>query len=182
MKRFFSVVALLILLASAFYACDSSATYAEQLADEKSSINAFISNNGFKIVDTIPQTVPWPTGVYYKTETGLYVHVLDTGRCIIDSIPVNTVISVRFTEWDMDGEETYSNMESSSSGAYEIYYNNVSESVSYGDCLAWHEGLDYVGDEGHIQMIVPASLGMSYYTTDDELTAVFYELRYTFWK
>jgi hypothetical protein len=181
MKKILAVVALFALLAGTFTACDDSATYAEQLSDEKDAIKEFIKDNKFTVGDTIPTVTPWPKGYYYKTESGLYVHVIDTGTQVIDTIPNNTVISVRFYELDMDGEETYSNMYGSDD-AYEILYNNVNSTASYGDCLAWHEGLDYVGDYGHIQMIVPASLGMSYYTTSSALTAVFYDLRYTFWK
>jgi hypothetical protein len=179
MKKILAVAALFALLAGTFAACSDSATYAEELSDEKDAINGFIKDNNFTVGDTIPTVVPWPTGYYYKTESGLYVHVVDTGYQVIDTIPTNTVICVRFTELDMDGEETYTNM-SSSDDAYEILYNNVSSSTSYGDCLAWHEGLDYVGDGGFIQMIVPASVGMSYYS--DDVTAVYYDLRYTFWK
>jgi len=181
MRKIFSVAALFALLAIAFSSCSSSLTYANQLADEKTSIKDFIATNHYKVVDTIPSVVPWPDSVYYLTKSGMYVHVLDTGAFVNKSIQTNTVISVRFNETDMAGEQGYTNMYGTGDPV-ELLYNNVSSSATYGDCLAWHEGLDYVGDGGRIQMIVPASLGWSMYTSSTALTAMYYELRYTFWK
>jgi len=181
MRKIFSVAALFALLAIAFSSCSSSLTYANQLADEKTSIKDFIATNHYKVVDTIPSVVPWPDSVYYLTKSGLYVHVLDTGAFVNKSIQTNTVISVRFNETNMAGEQGYTNMYGTGDPV-ELLYKNVSSSATYGDCLAWHEGLDYVGDGGRIQMIVPASLGWSMYTSSTALTAMYYELRYTFWK
>jgi len=181
MKKIFPIIALLALLSIAISSCNNSLTYANQLADEKTAIKDFIETNNFKVVDTIPTVVPWPVGVYYLTKSGLYVHVLDTGAFVNKSIHVNTVINVRFVETKMNGEEGFKNM-FGTGDPVELLYNNVSTSASYGDCKAWHEGLDYVGDGGRIQMLVPASLGWSMYTSSAALTAMFYELSYTFWK
>lgn len=181
MRKILSIVALLAVLALSISSCDSDLTYANQLEAEKTAIKDFIKNNNFKVVDTIPSVVPWPTGVYYLTESGLYVHVLDTGSYVNKAIQTNTVISVRFDETDMDGKDAYTNMNGTGEPV-ELLYNNVSSSATFGDCLAWHEGLDFVGDGGRIQMIVPASIGWSMYTSTTALTAMFYELSYTFWK
>lgn len=183
MRKIFPVAALLVLMALAISSCDSNLTYANQLDAEKTSIKEFIATNHYKIVDTIPSDVPWPDGVFYRTESGLYVHVLDTGLVVNTAIKTNTVITVRFKETDMNGEAGYTNMYGTGDPV-ELLYNNVTSSSksTYGDCLAWHEGLDYVGDGGHLQMIVPASLGWPMYTTSTALTAMFYELRYSFWK
>ncbi len=181
MRKIFPVVAFLALLATAISSCDSNLTYANQLDAEKTSIKDFITNNSYKVVDTIPSVVPWPDGVFYLTESGLYVHVLDTGALVNKAIHANTVINVRFMEKDMAGEIGYTNMYGTGDPV-ELLYNNVSSKATYGDCLAWHEGLDYVGDGGRIQLIVPASLGWSMYTSSTALTAKFYELRYSFWK
>ena len=181
MRKFFPIAALIALLAFAISSCDSDLTYANQLEAEKTSIKDFIANNNIKVVKTIPTIVPWPTGVYYLTKSGLYVHVLDTGALVNKALETNTVISVRFTETNMSGVKGFTNM-SGTGDPVELLYNNVSSSATFGDCLAWHEGLDFVGDGGSIQMIVPASIGWSMYTSTTALTAMFYELSYTFWK
>lgn len=181
MRKIFSVVALLAMLAAVISSCDSNLTYANQLDAEKTAIKEFIATKNYQVVDTIPSVVPWPDSVFYLTKSGLYVHVLDTGTVVNKAIKTNTVINVRFIETDMNGETGYTNMYGTGNPV-ELLYNNVSSSVKYGDCLAWHEGLDFVGDGGRIQMIVPASLGWSMYTSTTSLTAKFYELSYTFWK
>lgn len=183
MKQRFILFALFaVVAASVLSSCSSSATYAEELKSEKASIQDFIKDKGYTITSVKPKTVPYPDGVFFEDSTGLYVHVIDTGSCIIDSIPTNTPIEVRYLETDMDGDTTYTNMYSSTT-PIEIFYNNVTSTSSYwGDCQAWHAALRYVGDRGHVELIVPASLGMSYYTTSSALVACYYELRYTFWK
>jgi len=181
MKQRFYIFALFVILASALYSCSDTETYAEQLATEKANISAFIKSRGYTVTSTIPKVVPWPDSVFYKTESGLYIHIVDTGTYVIDTIPKNTPICVRYLEVDMDGDTTFSNMYSSAFPKV-INYDNICSKTAYGDCLAWHEALDYVGDNGHVLMIAPADLGMSYYLKNSALTACFYELRFKFWK
>jgi len=182
MKRFPLFLFLVVLLGGYFMACDDTETYAEQLADEKADIKAFINDRGYSVTSTYPDTIPFPEGVFYLTESGLYIHVLDTGEQIISSIPENTVITVRFLEVDMDGDTIYQDMYGTGD-PFELLYGNVQTATTYGDCEAWHEPLDYVGDGGHVYIITPTELGMSMYSSStSELTPCFYELRYTFWK
>jgi hypothetical protein len=182
MRTRFFLLSAVILLGWALAACDDTKTYAEQLAEEKVSIQQFIKNRGYIIAKTYPDTIPFPENVFYKTESGLYIHVLDTGKQVNSSLPDNKVVLVRFLEENMDGDTTYMNLYGTGD-PYEIYYNNVQTSVSYGDCQGWHEPLEYVGDGGHVYVIVPSKLGMSMYSSSSSsLTACFYELRYTFCK
>jgi len=182
MKQFHILVLFFVLLVAAITSCNDTATYAELLTNEKSSIQTFMEERGFTTTTVYPDTVPFPEGIYYLTKTGLYVHVIDTGKQIIDTIPQNTVITVRFIETDMQGDTTYSNMYGTSD-PYELLYNNVQTTASYGDCKAWHEPLSYVGDGGHVNIIVPTKIGMSMYSSaSTKLQACFYDLWYTFWK
>jgi len=179
MKQRFCLFALLAVLSGAFISCKDTATYAELLNDQNSSITSFMKARGYTLTDKIPTTVPWPDSVFYKTESGLYIHVIDTGTTVIDTIPTNTTITVRYTEYDMNDSIGYNNMYSASTPA-EILYNNINSKATYEDCVAWHEPLKYVGDYGHVYIIAPATIGWSAYS--DAVTAHFYELRYTFWK
>ncbi|MEA4839542.1 MAG: DUF4827 family protein [Bacteroidales bacterium] len=179
MKQRFYIFALFAILAGALYSCSDSETYAEQLAAEKASISAFIKSRGYRVTSTVPPVVPWPDSVFYKTKSGLYIHVIDTGTYFIDTIPKNRPICVRFLETNMDGDTTYSNMYSSIPPEG-INYNNVCSATTYGDCLAWHEALTYVGNNGHVLIIAPANLGMSHYSSSSTLAAYFYELRFKF--
>lgn len=182
MKRFYIPLLFVVSLLVTFASCDDTPTYAEMLQDEKVSIQAFMKDNGFTVTSEYPDTIPFPDGVYFLTESGLYIHVLDTGSQIIDTIPKNSVITVRFIETNMDGDTTYSNMYGTSD-PYELLYNNVQTTATYGDCKAWHEPLTYVGDGGHVNLIVPSKIGMSTYSNaNDKLTSCFYDIWYSFWK
>ena len=169
-----------IVAAGTFSSCSDTKTYAEELSDEKTSVKDFMTDHGYSTTSTRPTTIPYPNGVFYKDSLGLYVHVIDTGTCIIDSIPTNTPIEVRYVEVDMAGDTTYMNMYSQGSPV-EILYGNIDSSVSWGDCKAWHNALRYVGNGGHVELIVTADIGMPYYTTTSSLNARYYELRYKFW-
>lgn len=179
MKQRFCLFALLAVLSGAFFSCNDTATYAELLNDQNSSIASFMKTRGYTLTDKIPTTVPWPDSVFYKTKSGLYIHVIDTGTTVIDTIPVNTAITIRYIEYDMNDSVGFNNMYSASAPA-EIYYNNINSKATSEDCVAWHEPLTYVGDYGHVYIIAPATIGWSAYSND--VTAHFYELRYTFWK
>jgi len=182
MKQFPVLLILIFILGGMFFSCDDTATYAEQLAAEKDDIKSFMKGRGYTVTSEYPKTIPFPDGVFYKTESGLYVHVLDTGTQVIDTIPTNTLITVRYMEVNMDDDTVYSDMYSSTD-PYELLYNNVQTSVSYGDCEAWHKPLDYVGDGGWVYIITPSKLGMSAYSSStNTLVPCFYELRYKFWK
>jgi hypothetical protein len=164
-------------------------TYAEQLEAQQKSISKFIDNNGFLVIDSIPSNVPWEDSegrkMFYLSKSGLYLHVVDTGRQAGKTVN-NTLVCVRYTECSMEGDTTYSNMDYATD-PIEIYFNTVSTGTGsstyyWGDCKAWHEPLNYVGDLGHVMIIAPASVGMPYYSAGNRMLARYYDLRYTFWK
>lgn len=179
MKQQFCILALFALLAGSFYSCDDSKTYAEELADEDASIESFMKLRGYTVTNVIPTVVPWPDSVFYRTESGLFIHVLDTGSQVIDTIPEGRPICVRYKEYYMTDSAGYSNMYGSGLPSV-ILYNKVSSSATYEDCKAWHEALDYVGDGGHVYIISRSDIGWSAYSSD--VMAAFYELKFTFWE
>jgi len=179
MKQGFFLFALFAILTVSFLSCSSSATYAELLSNEKSSIQTFMQIRGYTVTENIPTQVPWPDSVFYKTESGMYIHVIDTGTTVAKTLPDYKSILVRYVEYDMNDSLGFVNMYSPSD-PIEILYNKVSTSSNAIDCKAWHEALDYVGDYGHVYIIAPAEIGWKAYS--NAVTAHFYELRYTFAK
>ncbi len=168
------------LLVVSLVSCDKAETYADQLALEKSTIKAFMNDSGYTVTTVYPDTVPFPDGVFYKNEEGLYIHVIDTGSSIQKNIPRNTPYEIRYREINLSTKAVAQNTYGASSDAFEIYYNNIQTTITYGDCKAWHQALSYVGDGGHVYLIVPTALGMSIYSsTTRSLTPCFYEVRYT---
>lgn len=171
------------LLLLSIVGCDDTLTYADQLALEKAAIKEFMKDSSFTVTTTYPDTVPFPKGVFYRNEDGLYIHVLDSGSSVPSYIPKNTPYQIRYMELNLNDKTVKQNMYGATYNPSEIFYNNIQTSLSYGDCKAWHQALKYVGDGGHVYLIVPTSLGMSVYnSTTSILTPCFYELRYTLWQ
>ena len=182
-----AVLTLLVLLLPAV-SCSDYKTYAEQLEEMEENIADFMDTHGYLLTETEPTQVPWndPDGnpLFYLTESGLYVHVIDTGKS--SGTKERQVVEVRYREIDVEGDSvTYSNF-----GPYlpveickDIVNTGSSSSYYWGDCEAWHEALDYVGDGGHVEIIAPSDLGMPVYANSStKLYAFFYELKFTYWK
>ncbi len=164
-------------------------TYAEQLEAEQESIHQFMDNNDFLKIDSVPSQIPWEDEegrkLFYLSESGLYLHVVDTGLQA-GKTQKNTLVCIRYIERSMEGDTSYTNMHYATD-PIEIYFNTVSTGTTsstyfWGDCKAWHEPLNYVGDLGHVMIIAPAGIGMPYYSAGNTMMARYYELRYTFWK
>ncbi len=181
----FSIVSLI-----GFCACDDQKTYAQQLAEMEEYIKDFMKQHDYVITETLPTEVPWLDAkgrrMFYETESGVYMHVVDTGLQA-GGVKKGKVVCVRYTEMSVKGDSvTYSNM----TGAFEpaeICYGTVATGGNYsyywGDCPAWHEALTYVGDYGHVMLIAPTDQGMPIYNNSQrELLAHYYELKFTFWK
>ena len=89
----FFLLFFIVAVSAAFTSCDDTPTYAELLSDEKDSIKSFMDKNGYTVTTKYPDSIPFPDKVFYQTESGLYVHVIDTGLRVVDSIPKNTVFT-----------------------------------------------------------------------------------------
>lgn len=181
-----AAVALLLCLTS----CSKYKTYAQQLEEMEESIDAFMLAHDYVMTSALPTSVPWTDDkgrrLFYKTTSGLYLHVVDTGYSA-GHTRKGQVVYVRYTEMSVKGDSvTYSNMKGVSEPvqiSYGTVNTGLSSSYYWGDCQAWHEPLQYVGDYGHVMIIAPTDLGMPVYNqSQSELLAHYYELRYTFWK
>ena len=188
MKTLRTTILLLAAVLTGLTACSKYKTYAQQLEEMEDSIDAFMLAHDYVEVPTMPASVPWTDSQgrrqFYKTSSGLYLHVADTGYSA-GHVKKGQVVYVRYTEMSVKGDSiTYSNMKGASPPV-EICYGTVNTGMSnnyyWGDCQAWHEPLQYVGDYGHVMVIAPTDLGMPVYNQSQaELLAHYYELRYTF--
>ena len=177
-------------LAMVVASCDNQKTYAQQLEEMQTDITSFMAAHNFSKTDVVPDSIPWldESGhrLFYETESGLYIHLIDTGLQA-GGTKKGQVVAVRYIEMSVQGDTvTYSNYY----GAYDpvnITYGTVStggsSSYYWGDCQAWHEPLQWVGDGGHVMVIAPSDLGMPIYSVSQSvLLAHYYELKYTYWK
>lgn len=186
----FIFLTMICLLLLAFGSCQDYKTYAQQLEEMEEYIEDFMKQHDYVITETQPDSIPWldekGRRMFYETETGVYMHVIDTGKSA-GNVKKGQVVMVRYTEMSVKGDSvTYSNL-NGSFDPVEICYGTVNTGGNYsyywGDCPAWHEALTYVGDYGHVMLIAPTDQGMPIYNNSQvELLSHFYELKFTFWK
>ncbi|MDR1719940.1 MAG: DUF4827 domain-containing protein [Dysgonamonadaceae bacterium] len=155
--------------------CNDQKTAQEMLDDEKKATSRFISSNGFVILSAYPEDGVFGEKEFYKTDDGLYIHVIDSGdgtraRYLKDAILVRYEGMCYFK----DDTTKYN---SSSLGPYEFIYGNSLSYGSYG-CEGWAIPLQYVGRNAVVSLIVPSALGNSY--DQNYFNPVYYaRLKYT---
>ena len=75
--------------------------YEKLLDAEKSQIKAYINRNGIKVISSYPSDSVWEDNVYYKTASGLYIHIDELGDTG-DSILPNMKIQASYLKKTLD--------------------------------------------------------------------------------
>lgn len=155
-------------------ACTDQSTYADELKAEKALIADFISRNGITVVETKPTTVPYPDKVYYKTSSGLYIHIksVDTS---VDTVATNDLVIFRYMQYTLGtNPDTISYMNTVDSPfPVTFYFNDLTQDQA---CTGWHEAISLmVYDNAEANIIVPSKLGFS---TDEKIVVPYgYDIR-----
>jgi hypothetical protein len=151
-----SIIGLFILLP----ACDKTKTPQEYLREEKKAIERFISREGITVLNSYPSDSIFGEKEFYKTDRGLYVHVVNPGN---KRVKAYDEVLVRF--------DYYFDVKDYVSGdtiKYSVDYNLLPFSFIYGiagsydtyfGCNGWAIPLAYVGENGVVDLIIPSSLG-----------------------
>ncbi len=94
-----------LFILAAMVACDDTKSYSELQDEELVTIENFIKQNNIQVVTTKPADNGWGTNVYYKTASGLYIHMVSTGEKT-DSLSVNSTVGYRVIEYLLDDNKT----------------------------------------------------------------------------
>lgn len=157
----FLFLGFLILLISS--SCTNIKTYAQQLDDEQTLINAYIKRNNIHVLSAFPDSAKhevWGANDFVKTGSGLYFHLLDSGDVTSKVLLElkNTVIP-RYKQFELTANsDTVSNWNT-------IDYPYPSE-FTYGDltqsCKGFQEAVSYMKrNESQAIIIVPFTMGFS---------------------
>ena len=84
----------------AFSSCGNG-DYEKLLDAESAQINAYINRNGIKVISSYPADSVWQDGGYYKTKSGIYIHVDDLGDTS-DTIVPNMNIQASYLKKTLD--------------------------------------------------------------------------------
>lgn len=170
-----------LLLSSAFIACNSDPTYSQLQDQEEVVIKNFIKNFDIKVVEEKPEMDNWPEKTYYKTPSGLYIHIVKTGDKN-DTLRNNLTVAYRFKEHELDDDLTIrvQNWEARDfhNPSSMIYGTNMAINT-YGAGL--HEALGIMKNLGsEAYAIVPSNLNVEAYSLGrDRLIPVMYHLKIT---
>ncbi|MCL1938179.1 MAG: DUF4827 domain-containing protein [Candidatus Azobacteroides sp.] len=175
-------------LAVANIACDKQKTVQEYLREERKAIERYIDRQGIEITATYPKGA-FKANEYFKTNEGLYIHVVDSGNGRRVK-PLVDRIQVRFDY--LYYIKTYVSGKTDSTVLPFYYFPQefiYGQSGSYGknsydfSCEGWAIPLAYMGEGAIVDLIIPSALGTSYDNSYPNFNAVFYKnLTYTeFW-
>ncbi len=195
MKKLTLLLFSLLMTGLALQSCDNSKTYAEMLADESKSINAYIKNHNINVISTdqfLKQDTTTAENEYVLFYDGVYLHIDKKGGKIPEN---NAIMLTRFLEIDIaSGDSILSNYYDNTSvdqfrynvsgtSSYGLFFQDQNQKAymltSYGSAVpaGWLEPLKYVGDGAKIKVIVPSKKGHS--IAQQYVTPYFYEIQYT---
>ena len=156
------------------------------IEEEKRAISRYIDRNNLVILNEYPKDGAFKDNEFFKTDEGLYIHVVDSGNGR-RAIPYRDEITVRFEyRHDIaysDTSITYwtnTGWVNPFSFVYGLTQSYTVSGSSY-ECSGWVIPLNYVGERAVVDLIIPSSLGSS--SDNGNINPVFYKgLTYTnFW-
>jgi hypothetical protein len=176
------------MLVVANIACDKQKSIQEYLREEKKAIERYIDRQGIVVITTYPKG-QFKANEYFKTNEGLYIHVVDSGNGRRVK-PMVDRVQVRFDH--MYYVKTFVTGKTDSLTLPFYYFPQefvYGQSGSYGknstdlSCDGWALPLAYVGEGAIVNLIIPSALGTSYDNSYPNFNTVFYRnLTYTkFW-
>ena len=180
-SRIFGIISVIAVVFCMFFSCNDGKNLQELLQEERKAIDRFISMNEFVILKEYPKDGVFEENEYFKTNDGLFLHVVDSGNGKRAKLRDDVCVRFDYYQYVKDyaqGDTTKNYLPFYDpfyfvygiSGTYSSYYSLV--------CQAWVIPLEYVGEEAVLNLIVPSSIGS--YSDNSSIIPVFYKnLRYT---
>jgi len=167
MKFLFRIIIALFIPTLLIVSCSNDKTYADQLKDEQKLIKSFIARQKIQVVTKMPDKIPFPENVYYKTSTGLYIRLESEGDKYIngilnpnlDSAETNDRISFRYIQYTLNTTPdtiSYNNTAESPFPAT-FYFNDLTDKNA---CAGWQEAVTLMKyHNAEAKIIVYSKLG-----------------------
>ncbi len=92
MKKIFFILSVSLLT---LVGCNDTITYSELQDREQENIKAYLDRNDIKVVKVMPKEGEWKENIYYKSESGLYFHLVSPGDSTL-KVQKSSIISIRF--------------------------------------------------------------------------------------
>jgi hypothetical protein len=159
MKRISYLLFLSFLISLISTSCSNTKTYAQQLDDEQALITAYIKRQNINVLSVLPaKDAIWGANDYYKSGSGLYFHLIDSGmRNDTTTLQLKNTVVPRFKQFALTiNPDTISNW-----NTVDFPYPNT---FIYGDlsqsCKGFQEAVSYMRkNDSQAMLIVPSTLG-----------------------
>ncbi len=175
MRKIFLIISVAIL---GFVSCSDRVSYAELQEREQDNIQNFIDKNNIEVVRVMPKEDEWKENIYYKSETGLYYHLVKKGDESIQAKD-NSIVSIRFVANKIDkyNKEIIRNWDAQDFIYPEtIKISDLSYNQGFGKGV--NEALKYMKNyESEAIILVESALNTDSYK--NSVTAVRYRLKIT---
>jgi hypothetical protein len=148
-------------------ACSTDPSSYENLSkEEKSSIANYIARNNIKVISKVPTNNIWAENEYLRTSNGLYIHIVDTGNALPDTVVSGQLVISRYRKISLDAEpDTVKSFWTTAESPYpyEFSYNVSGEAFT-----GFQEAVSIMKRNNSVaKIIVPSKIG-----TSDDLDAV----------
>lgn len=158
-----------------FNSCVSETeTYEVKLNAEKKLISDYISRNNIVVTETQPADGAWGDNIYYKTPTGLYIHIVDHGD-VGDTVVSGANVLARFYKVTLSlPSDTVSRYWEPAVYPYPYEFRYmISDSYT---SMAMQEAVGYMKNHNSVaKLIVPSKLGTS--IDIEAVVPYFYDLK-----
>ncbi|MEI6754482.1 MAG: DUF4827 family protein [Paludibacter sp.] len=160
MKKISLFLFLGFLLTLASNSCTNTKTFAQELDDEQTLINAFVKRNNLNIVSTYPVDSIWNKDgrdIYYKSTSGLYFHLVEKGDT--SKVELRNIVTPRYKQYDLTANpDTVRNWNTiDNPHPPQFIYGDMTQS-----CKAFQEAVSYMSrNESEAVIIVPFLLGFN---------------------
>ncbi|MDR2774819.1 MAG: DUF4827 domain-containing protein [Tannerella sp.] len=203
MKKSFYVLALVSCVMNLIFtvSCnDDYPTYEELKTDEKKRINRIIAEKGISVLKEYPANGVFGENEFVELNSGIYLHVVDSGngnRAKVNSTTVLVRVELEWIYMDSTIHESffsneYSPFEFRYGYAYDVVtaHTGLYDPYTYFFSVGLESILSYVGEGAEVKLIIPGYSeinnvgGGSVYQTSNrsQYVPIYYErVKYTFY-
>lgn len=178
MKRISYFFFLVFIISICSTSCSNTKTYAQQLDDEQALIKAYIKRNNINVLTSLPANKNWRENDYYKSGSGLYFHLVDSGKLATpgDTLKSKYTVVPRYKQYALALNSDTISYWNTIDFAFpsDFIYEDYTQS-----CLGFQEAVKYMKRiDSEAKLIVPSSLGFS--TDKNSVTPYGYTLKIKF--
>lgn len=148
----------------ALVACNNN-SYSKNLSAEKKLIENYMSRNGYRILDELPEVGQWGEKDYYRvpsTSTDYcFFHLVNMGDTAKKTVTAGELVVLRYRQYTLTEPADTANYWTTLDSAYPTEFNYYTDNTG-ASCAGWQLAIGLMKyPEAECKIIVPSKLGFS---------------------